>query len=68
MEGLLLLLLGVLMFGVGPIVAMLDVFMNDLWSDTGISLSGLIKGLLVLVVPLAWVAYFLLIRRRRPFA
>jgi hypothetical protein len=65
---ILLLLIGLLVFGVGPVVAMLDVFMNDLWSDTGISLRGVLKGVLVLVVPLAWIVYFVAIRRRRPFA
>jgi hypothetical protein len=64
---ILILLIGLIVFGVGPVVAMLDVFMNDLWSDTGISGRGLLKGLVVLFVPLAWIVYFLL-RRRRPFA
>lgn len=66
--GLVILLLVV--FALGPVIAMIDVVSGELAvsDDQSFDSSRLLKGMVVLLVPLAWIFYFVLIRRRLPFA
>lgn len=65
----LLLLIGVLIvFALGPLLGFLDVLTRELLLSGARSGYGFGKALVVLFVPLAWIVYFFVYRRRRPFA
>ncbi|MDP8903748.1 MAG: hypothetical protein M3N29_00270 [Chloroflexota bacterium] len=68
MEALLVIVLIVIVFALGPVVAFLDILSRELFTESGLSGSRLLKALFFLFVPLSWIVYFLFIRRRRPFA
>ena len=70
MEGLLLVLLLIIVFALGPVLAMLDVLSREVLREDapGIHVSRLAKAVAVCLVPLAWIPYFLLFRRRLPFS
>jgi uncharacterized BrkB/YihY/UPF0761 family membrane protein len=59
-----------LVFGFGPVMAMLDVLSRELARDGPgeVDLLRIAKGILVLWIPFAWIYYFLFLRRRAPFA
>ncbi|CAN5769424.1 hypothetical protein BH24CHL6_BH24CHL6_14410 [soil metagenome] len=68
MEGLLIVVTLLVVFAFGPVVAMLDVLSRELVTPDGrLDGSRLAKALLVLFVPLAWIVYFAVFRRGRPF-
>lgn len=68
MEALLVVVSLLVIFAVGPVMAMLDVLTRELVTPDGqLDRSRLIKGMLVLFVPLAWIAYFVFFRRQPPF-
>jgi hypothetical protein len=70
MDALLVVAVLLLLFAIGPFVAMLDVLSRELFSDDGegVDARRVAKAMLVLFVPLAWIGYFLFFRRRPPFA
>ena len=55
------------MFALGPLLAFLDILSRELMSERGLSGSRLAKAFLVLLIPFAWIVYFILFRRQRPF-
>jgi len=69
-EVLLTVVLLLVLFAVGPFVAMLDVLSHELFQEEaeGVRMSRLAKALVVLFVPFAWIVYFVFVRRRPPFA
>ena len=69
MEALLIVVALLVVFAVGPFVAMLDVLVQELFQEKGegVRLGRLGKALVVLFVPFAWIVYFAVFRRRPPF-
>jgi hypothetical protein len=57
----------ILVFALGPLLAFLDILSRELMSERGLSGSRLAKGFLVLLIPFAWIVYFAVFRRQRPF-
>lgn len=57
----------IVVFGLGPILAFLDIISRELMTEQGLSGSRLLKALFFLFVPLTWIVYFLVFRRSRPF-
>jgi hypothetical protein len=69
MEVLLGILIILALFAFGPVVAMFDLLSRELAREGpgDIDLRRLAAGMLVLLIPLAWIVYFLVWRRRLPF-
>jgi uncharacterized BrkB/YihY/UPF0761 family membrane protein len=70
MELVLVLVVLLIVFGLGPLLAMLDFLTMELGrgEGSGVGIGRLLASLLLLWIPFAWVVYFVLIRRRPPFA
>ena len=67
MEQALILALALVVFALGPVLAFLDVLSRELMSGGARLGYGFAKALAVLFIPFAWLFYFVVIRRRRPF-
>jgi hypothetical protein len=66
MEQVLILAALVVLFALGPVLAFLDVLSRELLG--GAPGFGFVKAFVVLFVPFAWIVWFVVVRRRRPFA
>lgn len=68
MEIVLILVVGLLVFAVGPLAAVLHFLSREIAREQGpgVGLLRLAGGLLVLWIPFAWIVYFVLSRREPP--
>ena len=68
MEQALILAVAVVAFALGPVLAFLDVLSRELLTGGARLGYGFAKASVVLLVPFAWLVYFVVFRRSRPFA
>ncbi len=70
MEVIVIIVALIIVFALGPVIAMLDFLTIEMSREAGpgVGLGRLLLSLVLLWLPFAWIVYFVVIRRRPPFA